>query len=84
MDRVDQPCAESDPGGVDRVTVAGTEPVVKCIEIIIKRICISEDAVVNTLSQHIQDLFGKAEIHIRDPHGEQVGAAFALHTEVVF
>ena len=84
MDRVDEAGAERDPFRVHGEAVARGIPVVERFKIIVQRVGVAEDAVVDALVELGKDLVGQAEIHVRDPHGEQIVPPLALHAEIVF
>ena len=84
VDGVDKAGAQGDPLRIHGVAVTGGEPMIEGFEIVVQRIGVTEDAVVDALMQIGQDLVGEFKVHIRDPHGKQVASALALGTEVVF
>ena len=84
MNAVDQAGAERDPVRLDGEAVARGIPVVERLKVVVQRVGVAEDAVVDALVQLGEDLVGETEIHVRDPHGQQIVAALALHAEIVF
>ena len=84
MDAVNQAGAQGDPVRVHRVAVAGGKPVVQRVKIVVQRVGVAEDAVVDPLVEFGKNFIRQFEVHIRDPHREQIVPSLALHAEIVF
>ena len=74
--------AEADPFPLDLVAVVALLPADEVVEVGVRGAIIAERARIHVIVQGFTHAFRRFEIHVRDPHGQQVGA-FEMLAEVV-
>ena len=67
-----------------RPRVMRTEPVAQDVEVVVLDLRIAKDAVRRARRQGVNDGYGRAKVHIRDPEREDILGVAALSSKVVF